>query len=64
MSTFDIENNIIRSEIKSMILASLTSGIRDLIKFDSTFTLNPYESIIIENIIQPEVKTIVSKIIN
>ena len=73
MSTFAIENNnITRSEIKSMILASLPPRLHyhpaytsdNLIKFDSTFTLNPYEDIIIENIIQPEVTNVVSKIKN
>ena len=44
-----------------MILSLLPSNgnslnIKELMKFDSTFTLNSYEGIIIQNIIQPEVK--------
>ena len=62
MSTFGIEN----SEIKSMILSLLPPplNIKELIKFDSTFTLNPYKGIITSKIIEPKVKKIVSKIIN
>ena len=68
MSTFGIET-ISKSEIKSMILSVLpppgkTLNIHELIKFDSTFTLNPYKGIIVDTIIQPEVRNIVSKIIN
>ena len=58
MSTFGIET-ISKSEIKSMMLS-----VQELIKFDSTFTLNPYKGIIVDTIIQPEVRNIVSKIIN
>ena len=65
MSTFGIEA-ITKSEIKGMILSLLpkTLNIRELIKFDSTFTLNPYKGIIVDTVIQPEVKKVVSKIIN
>ena len=46
MSTFGIENYDVR-EIQDMISSSLyklpTGEIKDLLKFDSTFTLNPYD---------------------
>ena len=63
MSTFGIEMK------KSMILSLLpppgkTLNIKELIKFDSIFTLNPYKGIITSKIIEPKVKKIVSKIIN
>ena len=64
MSTFGIDT---KSEIKSMILSLLPppgKTARELIKFDSKFTLNPYKGIIVDVIIQPEVRNIVSKIIN
>ena len=65
MSTFGIE----KIDIKSMILSLLpppgkTLNIKELIKFDSTFTLNPYKGIITDSIIQPKVMNVVSKIIN
>ena len=68
MSTFGIET-ITRSDIKSMILSLMpppgkTLNIKELIKFDSTFTLNPYKGIITETIIQPKVIILVNKIIN
>ena len=67
MSTFGID--MTRSEIKSMILSLLpppgkTINVRELIKFDSSFTLNPYKGIITSIIIQPKSINVVSKIIN
>ena len=64
MSTFGIDKT--QSEIKSMILSLLPPpfNIRELIKFDSTFTLNPYKGLITSNIIEPKVLILVSKIIN
>ena len=65
MSTFGIENYDVR-EIQDMISSSLavyklpTGEIKDLLKFDSTFTLNPYDdkTLTIDN------KKVVSKILN
>ena len=65
MSTFGIENYDVRG-IQDMISSSLavyklpTGEIKDLLKFDSTFTLNPYDdkTLTIDN------KKVVSKILN
>ena len=71
MSTFGIEST---DEIKRIILSLIpppqpipqgkTVNIRELIKFDSTFTLNPYKGIILNRIIHPKVVNIVNKINN
>ena len=65
MSTFGIQNYDVR-EIQDMITSSLavynlpTGEIKDLLKFDSTFTLNPYDdkTLTIDN------KKVVSTILN